>query len=336
MPRAFFIRKEGYENCPLKKRPLTLLGDIEDDVAKIKDDPDLDEPQNLSMKPDPEEKLNQRLAVHRPSFELYSSAFSRGSTETAPAPVSPPVSLPTPTPLEPLNLNSAHGTLGMSPYISLYYNTARQPWSPPAVEPSRPFLYQMLGSAGHSSRASSLSPGCSPGSISSTSPTSPKDYPCAGGRYQCVDCTKCYSTFSGLTKHRQFHCNKQTNKAFACKYCHKIYISLGALKMHIRTHTLPCKCNLCGKAFSRPWLLQGHIRTHTGEKPFGCPQCQRAFADRSNLRAHMQTHSEVKKYSCKRCTRTFSRMSLLHKHEEGGCSGPPLVFDHSTLISPSP
>ncbi|XP_070575347.1 zinc finger protein SNAI2-like [Ptychodera flava] len=138
-------------------------------------------------------------------------------------------------------------------------------------------------------------------------------------RYQCTECNKSYSTFSGLTKHKQFHCVTQTKKSFSCKYCEKEYLSLGALKMHIRTHTLPCKCKICGKAFSRPWLLQGHIRTHTGEKPFACTYCNRAFADRSNLRAHLQTHSDVKKYCCKNCSKTFSRMSLLTKHEEAGC-----------------
>ena len=133
-------------------------------------------------------------------------------------------------------------------------------------------------------------------------------------RYQCDGCSKSYSTFGGLSKHKQFHCSAQIQKHFTCKYCEKTYTSLGALKMHIRTHTLPCKCKICGKCFSRPWLLQGHVRTHTGEKPFKCDICARAFADRSNLRAHMQTHSDVKKYKCQKCAKTFSRMSLLNKH----------------------
>lgn len=84
-------------------------------------------------------------------------------------------------------------------------------------------------------------------------------------KFQCSLCSKSYSTYSGLLKHKQLHCDAQTRKSFSCKYCEKEYVSLGALKMHIRTHTLPCVCKICGKAFSRPWLLQGHIRTHTGE-----------------------------------------------------------------------
>ncbi|XP_013105676.2 zinc finger protein 836 [Stomoxys calcitrans] len=158
-------------------------------------------------------------------------------------------------------------------------------------------------------------------------------------RYHCNDCGKSYSTFSGLNKHQQFHCpaaeGNQVKKVFNCKNCDKTYVSLGALKMHIRTHTLPCKCPICGKAFSRPWLLQGHIRTHTGEKPFSCQHCNRAFADRSNLRAHMQTHSDVKKYSCPSCTKSFSRMSLLGKHLQNGCqSSPPHSGGES--VSPTP
>ncbi|XP_012940467.1 uncharacterized protein LOC101852781 [Aplysia californica] len=142
-------------------------------------------------------------------------------------------------------------------------------------------------------------------------------------RFNCDSCNKSYSTLSGLSKHKQFHCSTHVKKEFTCKHCDKTYVSLGALKMHIRTHTLPCKCHVCGKAFSRPWLLQGHIRTHTGEKPFRCTHCGRAFADRSNLRAHLQTHAEVKRYSCARCSKTFSRMSLLTKHEDS-CSASSL------------
>ncbi|XP_036053113.1 zinc finger protein SNAI2 isoform X2 [Onychomys torridus] len=85
-------------------------------------------------------------------------------------------------------------------------------------------------------------------------------------KFQCNLCNKTYSTFSGLAKHKQLHCDAQSRKSFSCKYCDKEYVSLGALKMHIRTHTLPCVCKICGKAFSRPWLLQGHIRTHTEEE----------------------------------------------------------------------
>ncbi|XP_037671701.1 zinc finger protein SNAI3 isoform X1 [Choloepus didactylus] len=111
-------------------------------------------------------------------------------------------------------------------------------------------------------------------------------------------------------------------RAFPCRLCEKAPTSLGALKLHVRTHTLPCVCAVCGKAFSRPWLLQGHVRTHTGEKPYACPHCGRAFADRSNLRAHLQTHANTKRFPCTGCAKTFSRGSLLARHVESGCLAP--------------
>uniref|UniRef100_A0ABM5EUI3 Zinc finger protein SNAI3 n=1 Tax=Pogona vitticeps TaxID=103695 RepID=A0ABM5EUI3_9SAUR len=143
---------------------------------------------------------------------------------------------------------------------------------------------------------------------------------------KCSDCRKPGRSFVGLARPRQARCKPVAapvaRKYFSCKHCEKEYVSLGALKMHIRTHTLPCVCKICGKAFSRPWLLQGHIRTHTGEKPYACSHCSRAFADRSNLRAHLQTHSDIKKYQCHACLKTFSRMSLLLRHEEASCCPP--------------
>ncbi|OCT57392.1 zinc finger protein SNAI3 [Xenopus laevis] len=132
-------------------------------------------------------------------------------------------------------------------------------------------------------------------------------------------CSDFHITYGMLANNKTQHCHGPAHRLFTCQHCAKAYSSLGALKMHIRTHTLPCTCRICGKAFSRPWLLQGHIRTHTGEKPFSCFHCGRGFADRSNLRAHLQTHSEIKRYQCPGCGKTFSRISLLAKHRDGCC-----------------
>ncbi|CAL4126402.1 unnamed protein product, partial [Meganyctiphanes norvegica] len=351
--------KRNYAHCPLKKRPLALYNE----PASTQEQ---DQPEDLSVKrpriesttPEPADIVSAETPATIAAHTLVSmAAQSPAAVPTVPhIPLQQFTSVPAFAPRQ----QESMPTLAEY-YLQLFRSTStdeqkrpepvqslpqwRSPYLPPSPQasPLTPDQLPMPVSPGitfrHYPDSSAL---ISPVSTCSSTASEEEDESSAArqqrrdSRYSCSDCGKSYSTYSGLSKHKQFHCAALGAKSFACKHCHKVYTSLGALKMHIRTHTLPCKCHLCGKAFSRPWLLQGHIRTHTGEKPFNCTQCDRSFADRSNLRAHLQTHADIKKYACNTCHKTFSRMSLLNKHTESGCPAIPGNQPNPAEQMPSP
>ncbi len=156
-------------------------------------------------------------------------------------------------------------------------------------------------------------------------------------RYTCSECGKNYATSSNLSRHKQTHRSLDSGSAKKCHVCDKMYVSMPALSMHILTHNLNHRCDVCGKSFSRPWLLQGHMRSHSGDKPYGCAHCGKCFADRSNLRAHMQTHSAFKNFKCKRCNKSFALKSYLNKHYESACfKDQPIPSIDTPPCTPAP
>ena len=156
-------------------------------------------------------------------------------------------------------------------------------------------------------------------------------------RYTCSECGKHYATSSNLSRHKQTHRSLDSGSAKKCHVCDKMYVSMPALSMHILTHNLNHRCDVCGKSFSRPWLLQGHMRSHSGDKPYGCAHCGKCFADRSNLRAHMQTHSAFKNFKCKRCNKSFALKSYLNKHYESACfKDQPIPSIDTPPCTPAP
>jgi len=71
----------------------------------------------------------------------------------------------------------------------------------------------------------------------------------SNGRYTCSECGRYYATSSNLSRHKQTHRSLDSRYARTCPHCHKPYVSMPALAMHILTHDLKLVSSLMSLAF---------------------------------------------------------------------------------------
>lgn len=107
---------------------------------------------------------------------------------------------------------------------------------------------------------------------------------------------------------------------FTCEYCGKFFRFISTLKDHIKTHTLPFRCDKCDKKYASMSSLHLHRMNHTGETPFLCSYCGRGFKTAHSLRAHIPIHTGERRYKCHICGKTsiqhMSRHMRMHRGEK--------------------
>ncbi|EDK97209.1 zinc finger protein 263, isoform CRA_d, partial [Mus musculus] len=132
-----------------------------------------------------------------------------------------------------------------------------------------------------------------------------------------VGTPSCKGLVQAKEQPKKLHLTHIGEEAHKCLECGKCFSQNTHLTRHQRTHTgeKPFQCNACGKSFSCNSNLNRHQRTHTGEKPYKCPECGEIFAHSSNLLRHQRIHTGERPYRCSECGKSFSRSSHLVIHE---------------------
>ena len=92
------------------------------------------------------------------------------------------------------------------------------------------------------------------------------------------------------------------------------FTSMGALNLHIKRHTKPYTCAVCGQGFSEKMKLRAHRYIHTGETPFVCAVCAKGFRNIYHFRAHMKNSHSGVLYQCEECQIMFKHKQNLYTH----------------------
>ena len=93
-----------------------------------------------------------------------------------------------------------------------------------------------------------------------------------------------------LEKHtNRVHLDLPSKKNFVCPTCGNSYVSLGVLKIHVKTvheGEKPWECSLCGKRFGQKISWSKHVKTHTGEAAWTCPLCKKLMKNDASRYNH--------------------------------------------------
>ncbi|CAL8112088.1 unnamed protein product [Orchesella dallaii] len=184
--------------------------------------------------------------------------------------------------------------------------------------------------------------------------------------FKCVDCGKRFKNQYCLTEHRvrkhkknvadfQFFCDVEgcsgvrrfetkrhlewhkiathsggyDDHALICSKCGKKFLSVGAVKNHMRVHDenreerikikqseKKCVCDECGKAFKNNNVLAVHKLVHSGPSSwkYSCPVCEKKCISEDKLYDHLRTHTNEKPYFCQFCEEEYAHGHNLRNH----------------------
>lgn len=140
--------------------------------------------------------------------------------------------------------------------------------------------------------------------------------------FTCETCQKSFANRFNLENHKvSVHALKieENGSIFRCRLCEKQLQSRADLFTHMEEHQkekVPRLCETCGKSFVTMDALRTHMRTHSSPRNYACTVegCSKAFRSRVQLTQHTHVHTGVKSFACQKCDKVYAKKSSLSSH----------------------
>lgn len=135
--------------------------------------------------------------------------------------------------------------------------------------------------------------------------------------FGCEECEELFSEVRELKQHIEMHTHANR---FHCDICDDGFPQKWCLIMHMRHHSLPNACGVCGQRKQSAYHLERHMALHTEKPRYLCTECGRILSSKVSLRIHMQRHTGDKCYSCQDCGKKYNLKASLRYHvRKQGC-----------------